>query len=197
MVLRTPTIDLSFPHSWQAELLDHRPLILPARHHTYPQVVEEVERGALEILLRPAPGAAPILLTFALGFAEPTLPHGLWSCPSPAQLCAVAGGYAYLVDTRQPEQWQQVPYRPVTIVQPALQAGLLLFASFHQLWALGPEGMAWETAKLSWEGLRITGVEGHQLTGMGWDLPTDREVPFTIDLRTGQHTGGPSECRLR
>jgi hypothetical protein len=27
------------------------------------------------------------------------------------------------------------------------------------------------------------------LHGFGWDLLTDRELPFTIDLRTGENTG--------
>jgi len=47
------TIDLSFPHCWQAEILPARPIILPARHFVYPREAEEVERGALEVLVRP------------------------------------------------------------------------------------------------------------------------------------------------
>jgi len=49
----TSTFDLSFPHSWQAEILAARPLILPPRHFVYPREAEEVERGALEVLVRP------------------------------------------------------------------------------------------------------------------------------------------------
>ena len=48
-----PIVDLSFPHRWQAEVLAARPLILPARHFVYPREAEEVERGALEVLIRP------------------------------------------------------------------------------------------------------------------------------------------------
>ena len=40
--------DNSFRHGWQAQILLARPLILPARHFTYPREAEEVERGALE-----------------------------------------------------------------------------------------------------------------------------------------------------
>ena len=40
---------MSFPHSWQAEILRQRPAILPQRHFTYPREAEEVERGALEV----------------------------------------------------------------------------------------------------------------------------------------------------
>jgi hypothetical protein len=188
--MRTPILDLGFPHDWQAEILSRPPLIAPSRQYVYPRVVEEVELGALQILLRAAPDAAPALMTFALGFAAPTLPHGLWSCPNPAQLCAIAGGYAFLVESSDPQHWEQVPYRPVTAVHPAMDAGLIIFAGFHQLWALGREGKAWETGKLSWEGVRVTHIAKDRLTGFGWDLQTDREVEFTVDLRTGSHTGG-------
>ena len=47
------TVNLSFPRRWQAEILPRRPLILPPRHFIYPRHAEEVERGALEILIRP------------------------------------------------------------------------------------------------------------------------------------------------
>lgn len=187
---RPCTFDATFPHDWQVEVLESPPLIAPNRHYVYPQAVEEVERGALQILLRSRPGDAPVMATFALGFAEPSLPTGIWSCPNPRQVCAIAGGYAYVVDVDRPEQWLQVPYRPVTWVHAAAEQRLLLFASFHAFWALGVEGKAWETARLSWEGLRVTGIDGRQMQGLGWDLDSDAEVPFTVDLTTGQQVGG-------
>jgi hypothetical protein len=182
--------ETTFPHDWQVEILEVPPLIAPSLHYIYPQAVEEVERGALQILFRSRPGAETAMATFALGFADPSLPHGVWSCPNPRQLCAIAGGYAYIVDADTREQWMQIPYRPVTWVDGAREQNLLLFASFHRLWALGAEGKAWETNRLSWEGLRVMGIDGGQLHGFGWDLDTDTEVPFTVDLATGQHTGG-------
>ena len=51
--MTAPTIDLNFPHEWQAEILPARPLILPRRHYVYPREAEEVERGALEVLITP------------------------------------------------------------------------------------------------------------------------------------------------
>lgn len=190
MAIRPFTCDETFPHDWQAEVLERPPLIAPARQYVYPQAVDEVERGALLALLRARPGTAPVMATFALGFEDPSLPHGVWSCPNPNQLCAIAGGYAYLVEASQPERWQQLPYRPVVSVHPAPQQALLIFSGFHQLWALGKDGKAWETKRLSWEGLRVAQIQGEHLHGFGWDLQTDSEAPFTVNLATGEHTGG-------
>ena len=128
MSARSSTRDESFAHQWQAEILEAPPLIAPARQYVYPQAVEEVELGALQILLRDQPGATPMMMTFALGFADPALPHGIWSCPSPRQLCAVAGGYAYVVDSQDPGQWIQIPYRPVISVHLAVEQNLLPLA---------------------------------------------------------------------
>lgn len=182
--------DTNFPHDWQAEILEASLLIAPTRHYIYPQAVEEVERGALQVYFRSGPRAETAMATFALGFADPSLPHGVWSCPNPIQMCAIAGGYAYVVDVDHPQEWIQIPFRPVTWVDAAPEHKLLLFASFHRLWALGVEGKAWETGRLSWEGLRVTGIDRRQLHGFGWDLETDSEVPFAVDLTTGDHTGG-------
>jgi hypothetical protein len=56
--------------------------------------------------------------------------------------------------------------------------------------AWGSQGLAWESARLSWEGVRVTGIEDNILHGVGWNLLTDKEVPFTLNLLTGHHQGG-------
>jgi hypothetical protein len=178
-------IDLTFPHKWTAEVLRERPLILPRRQFVYPKHAEEVERGALEVMVHPADAEA-FLGTFALGFADPAAPTGVWSCPDPKGLCAVSGGYAYLVNTEQPEEFVQVEYRPVLEVRALREQGLLLFAGHHALMAWGVDGKAWETVRLSWEGVQITSVEGRWLHGAGWDMRTDKDVPFRVDLETGE-----------
>ena len=182
-------IDLTFAHAWEAEVLGERPLILPRRKFVYPRRVEEVERGALEVMVRPA-GAETFLGTFALGFADAAAPTGVWSCPDEKWMCAVSGGYAYLVNTEQPEEFAQVEYKPVLEVRALKEQGLLLFAGHHALTAWGAHGKAWQTGRLSWEGVQITGVEGRWLRGLGWDLMTDKDVPFRVDLETGESVVG-------
>jgi hypothetical protein len=182
-------IDPTFPHAWHAEVLPSRPLILPSRQFVYPAQVEEVERGALEIMIRPAAGG-PFLATCALGFAGSGVPTGVWACPDPAWICAVAGGYAYLIDTRDPTRWLQLAYRPVTEITTVAEQDLLIFSSFHSLLAWGRNGKVWQTGRLSWDGVRITGICGSTLLGLGWDMRTDRELEFEVDLKTGEHRGG-------
>ena len=181
-----PVLDFSFPHRWQARILPSRPAILPARHFVYPRDAEEVERGALEVLVRPEEqNAQPFLATCALGFRDPAVPTGLWSAPNPDELCAISGGYAYLIDTNAPQRFTMIPYRPVLEVRPVLVASLLLFVGHRSILAWGAAGQAWESEKLSDEGITITAIEDSQLCGAGWQMLTDKETPFTLDLRTG------------
>jgi hypothetical protein len=179
------TIDLTFPHAWRAEILPARPLILPPRQFVYPREAEEVERGALEVLIQPTAGAQPFLATCALGFRDPAVPTGLWSVPNPNQICAVSGGYAYLIDTAAPDQFTMISYRPVMQVRAFADLQLLLFVGHHGITAWGQAGQAWQSPKLSDEGLEITSIESGILRGLGWNMMTDKETPFALDLRTG------------
>ena len=181
-----PVIDLSFPHRWQAEVLEARPLILPARRFVYPREAEEVERGALEVLVRPEGDDRQIFLaTCALGFRDPAVPTGLWSAPKPEELCAVSGGYAYLIDTARPERFTMIAYRPVLEILPAVAEGLLLYVGHRSIMAWGRDGQAWESEKLSDEGLTITGADNGVLRGKGWEMRKDEEISFALDLATG------------
>lgn len=181
-----PTLDLSFPHAWRAAILAETPATLPARWFIYPADAKEVEQGSLEVQIKPsAKEAPPFLATCALGFRDPAVPTGIWSAPRKEEICAVSGGYAYIIDTTTPENFTMIPFRPVMEIRPVLAQGLLLFVSHHTILAWGAEGYAWESEKLSDEGVRITDIAGGILHGSGWDMKTDRATPFALDLLTG------------
>jgi hypothetical protein len=169
------------------------PLIAPARQFIYPQQIageeDALARGALQLMVRPASGGT-FLATCALGFTDPAMPTGVFACPNPNEMCAVAGGYVYIIDTAQPEHCTHIALKPVVEVRPLLPLELQLFVGFHSIVAWGSSGLAWESARLSWEGVRITNIDGNVLHGTGWNLMTDREVAFSLDLLTGQHQGG-------
>ena len=184
--MTAPVLDSSFSRRWEAEILSGRPLILPPRHYVYPRDAEEVERGALEVLVRPGGGnAGAFLATCALGFRDPHAPTGVWSAPNGDEMCAVSGGYAYIIDTAQPERFTMIPYRPVLAVRPAIDARLLLFVGHRSILAWGPQGQAWESTKVSDEGVTISTIEDGVLRGVGWDLLSDKETPFALHLHSG------------
>jgi hypothetical protein len=183
----------AFASTWTAALLTAPPLIAPARQFVYPHPVpgeeDALRRGALLVDVKPLFGAN-FLATFALGFRDETLPTAIFPCPRADDLLALAGGYAYLIDTLDPARSVHLPMRPVTHVLAAPANGLIFLAGFHAVAAIGAEGLRWQSGRLSWEGVTLGEVHGRHLHGLGWNLETDREVPFTIDLETGSHEGG-------
>jgi hypothetical protein len=187
------TTVFAFPCNWSVEILRTPPLIAPARQFAYPQQIageeDALARGALQVMVHPASGGT-FLATCALGFTDPAMPTGVFACPNAVQMCAVAGGYAYVIDTAQPEHSTHIALKPVVEVRPLVAQGLLLFVGFHSMMAWGRDGLAWESARLSWEGVRINSIDGDTLRGAGWDLLTDQEIAFSLDLLTGQHQGG-------
>jgi hypothetical protein len=190
-MMTAPIFNGSFPHNWTAEILLQRPMILPGRHYVYPAIAEEVERGALEVLIQQnfeesQPKPQPFLATCALGFRDPAAPTGIWSMPNPDWLCAVSGGYAYLIDVTNPENFTMLHYRPVLEVLPLPELELILFIGHHAVLARGTNGEAWQSDRLSSEGITIDSVEGSKLYGHGWDLMTDKDTPFVLNLTTGQ-----------
>jgi hypothetical protein len=167
-------------------VLPARPLILPPRHFVYPREAEEVERGALEVLIRPESSEVqPFLATCALGFRDPAAPTGLWSAPNPQEICAVSGGYAFLIDTTAPQRFTMIPFRPVLEVRPLPANDLLLFVGHHAILAWGAQGEAWRTEKLSDEGVTIATIQDGVLHGLGWNLISNKETPFALDVKTG------------
>ena len=183
----------TFPQTWTARILTAPPLIAPVRQFVYPLYVpgeeDAMARGALLLDVKPA-NAPNFLATCALGFREPTLPTGIFPCPRPDDLLAIAGGYAYLIDSAEPTRCLHLPLRPVTAVLSAQEAGVILLAGFHHVAAIDANGLRWQSARLSWEGVTMTEVRDNQLHGTGWNMQTDKDVPFTLDLTTGTHTGG-------
>jgi hypothetical protein len=183
----------AFAQDWSAEILTKPPMIAPARQFTYPQQIageeDALARGALQLLVRPASGGT-FLATCALGFTDPAMPTGIFACPRSREMCAVAGGYAYIVDTAQPQHCTHIAIKPVAEIRALPEQKLLLFIGFHSILAWGEQGLAWKSERLSWEGVRITGIEADTLHGLGWNLMTDKEVAFSVDLLTGQRQGG-------
>ncbi len=184
---------IEFERNWQAELLKSAPMIAPTQSYVWPMAIageeDALARGAVHVVVKSARRGA-YLLTCALGFKDPSMPRGIFGCPDPDWICVAAGGYAYLADVNEPERVMLLGIKPVVQIISAVAERLLLFLGFQTVLAWGQGGKVWETARLSWEGVRVSGIEDGFLKGFGWDLMKDVEVEFMVDLKTGEHIGG-------
>jgi hypothetical protein len=182
--------DFTFPHNYVVRMLEATPPIHPIEKlYHYPVELEEGDRSGVYVRVTPRSGPSWVGF-FALGFDSDQVVSALCSTPDPERFCLVVGGYAYVVKAADPAEWLRVEQRPVVDLRALPEQGVLLFAGFTSITAVGSSGIAWTTERLSWEGLTITEIDGDKLLGHGWDAPADKEVPFEVDLKTGKHTGG-------
>ncbi|MGC2697053.1 MAG: hypothetical protein WA738_14810 [Candidatus Angelobacter sp.] len=182
--------DFTFPRNYEVRMLEAAPPIHPIEKVChYPVELEEGDRNGVYLRVTPASGPAWVGF-FAQGFDSDQVVSAVCSLPDPDSFCVVVGGYAYLMQAGNPTQWQRVEQRPVVDLRVLSQHGLLLFAGFTSITAVGSAGIAWTTERLTWEGLTIREIDGDKLQGHGWDALADKEVPFEVDLKTGKHTGG-------
>lgn len=182
--------DFTFPHSYEAMILDGPPPVHPLEKlYHFPVELEEGDRAGTYVRVVPQHGPAWSGF-FALGFNSEQVVSAICSCPDPEAVCVVVGGYAYVANVADPVRWFQVEQRPVVDLRVVAKADLLLFSGFTSMTAVRKEGIAWQTEKLSWEGIRIVSVDSERLHGFGWDAMSDQEVPFEVDLDTGKHKGG-------
>ena len=182
--------DFTFPRNYEVRILEAAPPVHPVEKlYHYPVELEEGDRSGAYVRVTPQSGPAWVGF-FALGFDSDQVVSQVCSTPDPESFCVVVGGYGYVVKAGSPEQWLRVGQSPVVDLRVLSQQGLLLFAGFTSITAVGSEGIAWTTERLTWEGLTITDIKGDTLHGRGWDAIADKEVPFEVDLKTGKHTGG-------
>ncbi|MBS1813547.1 MAG: hypothetical protein JSS87_01595 [Acidobacteria bacterium] len=183
--------------TWTATILKSAPMITPARQFVYPKPVpgeeDAMARGAMYLDVKPQTGGS-FLAMCAIGFASGTVASGVFATPNPDELCAIAGGYAYLIDTLNPTRSTQIELRPVVQILSAPEAlggtGALIFLGFHHAVIRGAGNVLWETPRLSWEGITHPRIEGDTLRGFGWEMMTDKEVPFAVHLDRREVTGG-------
>jgi hypothetical protein len=190
----TPRLKLAFifPRNYEVVILEAAPPVHPVEKlHHYPVEMEEGDRAGAYLRVVPRQEKAKAWYGFfALGFDSDQVVSTVCSCPDPDSVCAVVGGYAYVVAVTDPARWFRIEQRPVVDLRADPQSGLLLFAGFTTISALGGEGLRWTTGRLSWEGITLTGIGGGKIQGRGWDAMSDKEVDFEVDLLTGKHTGG-------
>ncbi|HEX7284634.1 MAG TPA: hypothetical protein VF532_00540 [Candidatus Angelobacter sp.] len=188
--------EFSFPKNYEARVLESEPPVHPVEKlYHYPVELEEGDRSGVYVRVVPQQGPAWAGF-FAQGFDSSQVLSAVCSCPDADSVCVIAGGYAYVVKANDPARWFRINQQPVAELRVLTRQDLALFAGFTTITALGREGVAWTTERLSWEGLRLGGTVGDTLRGMAWDAISDKEVPFEVDLKTGKHSGGASPVTL-
>ena len=103
-----------------------------------------------------------------------------------------SGDLGYRVPLDAPNSFETLQAIPIRGFHYLREQDWVVVWGFTKLAAYSPDGFEWETKRISWDGLQITEVRSDRLTGLAWNAVNGVEVEFSIDLRSGHHTGGPS-----
>lgn len=130
--------------------------------------------------------AEPWVGNFALGVGGITR---VMEAPEINIICVVAEGNAYFVDVTRPLKYE-IGFTMVERAIDISERQLLVLANNTGLVAYGSGGCFWRTPRISWDGIEITNVSPHLITGVAWNAPTQSEVTFSVDVLTGKVLGG-------
>ncbi|MFQ6311466.1 hypothetical protein [Lysobacter capsici] len=160
-----------------------------AKRLFYPGAVETGGQDGLTVRVDPNNGD-PWTGVFAPGKLGANCITGIFSAPNPLEICVVSSGQAYLIDVISPRRYSVLPVIPVTAVRSSEKHKILIFSDHTQLLAIDASGVAWQTERLSWDSFRITSIDDDVIRGVFWDIQSESEQGFEVDLATGAHVGG-------
>lgn len=183
-------LDDSFARNYECDLLDEIP---GGERFYYPGASTQGGSDGPIVRVTPYTGAAWVGV-FAYGKNSPSEgATGLFTFPDPDVLCVVALGDGYLVRADAPTDWKAIEVYPICAVLPIANREIIVFASHTQMTALGASGVVWETKRLTWSEMKILAVTGDSIDGETWDIRSEENITFRVNLATGEHTGGIME----
>lgn len=111
---------------------------------------------------------------------------GVWTMPRVDQVCVVSRGDGFIVNVSRPQDFSAITARPVLHILTATAVGLLIVADDTGVQAIGKNGLAWESGRVSSDGITDLKLKDGLVVGLGWDSPNQRERPFSVDLTSGR-----------
>jgi hypothetical protein len=179
------------PHEFHAEVISDDEDADKIATFCYPGAIPEAWVPGIAIRVRSITGGSWIGY-FLQGKESPNGAELCCAHPDGKHIVVVSRGIPYIVSAADPKNWQEIPIRPVLGHCVAADEGVLLLYDYTKVIGLCANGNAWSTRSLSWDGLRSVRVVNGAVEGEGWDAPTSAYVPFRVDIKTGESTGGAS-----
>jgi hypothetical protein len=128
--------------------------------------------------------------TFSRGQLSRNAINFAGSCPDRSRALVIARGEGYLVDVDQPDDWEEIPLRPLMGVEHSTEKGIIILWDFVRMMCIDRHGVRWKTLSISWDGIKDVVVCGKVVRASVWDAPNSCFCIATIELETGLVTGG-------
>lgn len=113
---------------------------------------------------------------------------GCFACPSPTDLCVVADGLAYLVNVTAPSLGASAVKQQIMQVVRVEVLPLFLLVSWTNILAIGESGVAWRTARIALDDLRVEVADARAIVCTGDML--GHPPRLELSPATGEQIGG-------
>lgn len=110
--------------------------------------------------------------------------------PSGLSALVIACGEGYLVDPQSHILIDLIGGGFLENALPLPDLDLLILHDGVSLMAIDPTGIRWRSRRVSWDGIWDLQLRDGLIEGLSFDVFTDSDVPFRLDLTTGTVTGG-------
>lgn len=110
--------------------------------------------------------------------------------PNGKSLVIVSKGSGYVVSIENPKNWIELPMRPIMGHCFDDETSTLILYGFTRLYGIQGDGIVWKTKSVSWDGLKSVILKDGKVHGEGWDAPSEKFVPFDVDIISGDSNGG-------
>ncbi|MGH9875750.1 MAG: hypothetical protein ACRD9S_25130 [Pyrinomonadaceae bacterium] len=183
-------IDRTFDGDYDCQVLDEMPNGTAISY--LPAQPQQVGQDGILVRISPTKGVPWVGLFSSIKKYPGALSRVMFT-PNPNLVCVICSGDAVITDVVSPDQYTLLDFEPITDAIAVKERKMIVFAGFTKLVALDGSGVIWETSRVAWDELRITGVDNSRVIGEYWDVATEKQVQFDLSLATGEVDGGVDE----
>ncbi len=127
---------------------------------------------------------------FAFGMNGNLMTQAIVPLPDGDRVLVVSNGDGFIVRESVRGEFEKVSAIPVRSVHVVESHRLVVLADDTSLSAYGEGGLVWETDRIAWHELRVENVSANEISCKTFDIRSDEDVSFTVDLETGNCHGG-------
>jgi hypothetical protein len=187
--MRHVQINCAFGRTYEVEILSE---LTSEERFYFPGAKKDGGQDGLILKVKPLIGA-PWIGIFSFGKLLIKGFTAIYSMPNQESICVIANRRGFFVSAVDPSKWEEVPTVPVLDVRSVVSQEILIIADYTHLFAYDSKGLKWQSARLAYDGFKITVIDNNILQGTYWDIRAEKEKTFGVDLRDGSQTGGVGE----
>ena len=109
--------------------------------------------------------------------------------PDGIHYIVLAAGKPFVVNP-ETKEYEEGPGWGIKLVLNLQEPQRVILGNDICFYAVGMEGLLWETRRISWDGMRDIELKDGRITGQAWSFAAPEWSDFSVNIITGEVTGG-------